>query len=1107
MRKIATLVCLSVIVALSVTSVCSSALAGETSPVLIVYNSSWTGDNDGDGTQDSLQVANYYAAKRGVPAANILGVACTTGVSTLYSAHDKFYSEMVTPIKAKLGDLGATNINIILLCYGVPMRTVQSSGGGICLDNALMGINYITEANNIGRRTNPYFETTPSFNSDKGHFSHSSYKFYGTEMYMVARVDGKTSQAPYSSMSLIDQAFYGERYIHGDSGYYKGNAYVDCRYGPFTDAGLAADPAVTSGSYGSYANADRNMAYAEHWFLGTGFPLKWETTGAEIGEQGAVYTDATPAMTAPNALFYGGWYNYMQYYDVWSWLPGSVACDLNSASLSTGGVRSGSGNSFGAAALERGATAVSGVIGEPYLSGHQRPNVLLYYIMQGYNFAEASTLSTPTIGWMPINVGDPLYTPMKSKTATLDTQNPALAAGFPRVSTNVDSGTRTVYLMVDQTSEPEVVKIELEYGFTASYGLKVGSGQGYWGSRAMVLTGLLGNSTYHYRLKLTDPVGNTTTTGDYTFTTGSVPNTAPTADDQTVVVEHDKSSPITLTASDPEGNALFYTVVSGPSSGTISAGSGAARSYTPNAGFSGTDTFTFKASDGALDSNVATVTVKVMPTEEVTLVLQDGLDGYAGTMDAEIYSSATSTNYGGATYIRTYHNGYRRLLVGFDLSGVPAGATISDAKLELYCYGYGYPSAGKSIPLYRVTRSWVEGTSNQDGCTYQEYDYTDHDASAGGDWTVAGGDYDATAAAEQNTDNVVPYNWLDWNIRDLTQAWADGTHANNGMLIRTISSSLAISYRSSEYTTDTTQRPKLTIKYFPAGVANQLPVAVADVSAPGYTVSVGTEVTLTGSASYDPDNSPSGGIQSYGWQQTLGPSVALDLTDDIHPVFTPSETGVYTFKLTVNDGAADSTDASSPNNTVTVTVETSVPTLLALIGDGTDATPEFSWTAVSGATKYEVWIWNTATGVNPEVNDNTLTGTSYTPGAGLTLGHKYGWVVRAYAGGKWGAWSVHKYFTVLPTAPTLLAPIGDGTDATPEFSWTAVSGATKYEVWIWNTATGVNPEVNDNTLTGTSYTPGAGLTLGHKYGWVVRAYAGGKWGAWSVHKYFTVLPE
>lgn len=40
-------------------------------------------------------------------------------------------------------------------------------------------------------------------------------------------------------------------------------------------------------------------------------------------------------------------------------------------------------------------------------------------------------------------------------------------------------------------------------------------------------------------------------------------------------------------------------------------GSGLARTYTPEAGFIGTDSFTFVANDGLVDSNVAQVSVSV----------------------------------------------------------------------------------------------------------------------------------------------------------------------------------------------------------------------------------------------------------------------------------------------------------------------------------------------------------------------------------------------------------------------------------------------------------------------------------------------------------------
>ncbi len=89
-------------------------------------------------------------------------------------------------------------------------------------------------------------------------------------------------------------------------------------------------------------------------------------------------------------------------------------------------------------------------------------------------------------------------------------------------------------------------------------------------------------------------------------------NVAPTATaPQPVTTAEDTPANITLTATDPNGDALTYTVVAQPAHGTLSGGTGAARVYTPAANYSGPDTFTFKANDGQADSNVATVSITV----------------------------------------------------------------------------------------------------------------------------------------------------------------------------------------------------------------------------------------------------------------------------------------------------------------------------------------------------------------------------------------------------------------------------------------------------------------------------------------------------------------
>ena len=63
---------------------------------------------------------------------------------------------------------------------------------------------------------------------------------------------------------------------------------------------------------------------------------------------------------------------------------------------------------------------------------------------------------------------------------------------------------------------------------------------------------------------------------------------------------------------DADGNPLTAVLVSGPSNGTLTLNANGSFSYTSNANFGGTETFTYRAKDSTLlQSNVATVTIAV----------------------------------------------------------------------------------------------------------------------------------------------------------------------------------------------------------------------------------------------------------------------------------------------------------------------------------------------------------------------------------------------------------------------------------------------------------------------------------------------------------------
>jgi hypothetical protein len=98
---------------------------------------------------------------------------------------------------------------------------------------------------------------------------------------------------------------------------------------------------------------------------------------------------------------------------------------------------------------------------------------------------------------------------------------------------------------------------------------------------------------------------------------GGDENQAPTAVDDSYTTPQDTTlsvdpSGVLSNDTDPEGDPLSSFLVSGPSSGTLEYFmSDGSFEYTPNAGFSGTDTFTYRANDGQADSNTATVTITV----------------------------------------------------------------------------------------------------------------------------------------------------------------------------------------------------------------------------------------------------------------------------------------------------------------------------------------------------------------------------------------------------------------------------------------------------------------------------------------------------------------
>ena len=125
-------------------------------------------------------------------------------------------------------------------------------------------------------------------------------------------------------------------------------------------------------------------------------------------------------------------------------------------------------------------------------------------------------------------------------------------------------------------------------------------------------------------------------------------NTAPTADDQTVGTSSDTPVAITLTGSDPEGDALSYTIETNPANGTLS-GTAPNLTYTPDPGYFGPDAFTFTVDDGELASSVATVTINVVNDNTAPVVADQGFSVAENSPNATVVGTVAASDADGDT--------------------------------------------------------------------------------------------------------------------------------------------------------------------------------------------------------------------------------------------------------------------------------------------------------------------------------------------------------------------------------------------------------------------------------------------------------------------------
>lgn len=204
-------------------------------------------------------------------------------------------------------------------------------------------------------------------------------------------------------------------------------------------------------------------------------------------------------------------------------------------------------------------------------------------------------------------------------------------------------------------------------------------------------------------------------------------------------------------------------------------------------------------------SESAQVTPTPTPPTEVTVSLVQGVNGYDGVRDTFIDKYAPATNMEGQSQvaIRPYRDDQgRATLLRFDLSRLPANATVLDAALTLHVNDRSningiYVGAYRMLRPWSVTETtWLSATQTALWAEPGALGAADHLADAA----------DALAIDTVNT-------WYTFTIPSLVQAWLDNPGQNYGIILQGASGG-AVEYRfSASEAPREDYRPSLTVRY------------------------------------------------------------------------------------------------------------------------------------------------------------------------------------------------------------------------------------------------------------------------------------------------------
>jgi len=399
-------------------------------------------------------------------------------------------------------------------------------------------------------------------------------------------------------------------------------------------------------------------------------------------------------------------------------------------------------------------------------------------------------------------------------------------------------------------------------------------------------------------------------------------------------------------STDPNGDSLTYTwsQVSGPVDVNLENATGSKADFVATK--AGRYVFMLTCSDGKASVNdTVSVTIQNVPP------VVDAGDDMTVSTDQEVVLHATGNDPNGDE-------------LTYQWSKVE-GPDVSLPSLNTQDIRVTFHNSGQYI--FSVTSSDGENTSSPDKVIVN-VNSINHapTANAGQDRDVSIDDkvvLDGSNSSDPDGD-VMTYSWeqvsgpaVELHDANAARPWFDACEEG------TLTFQLTVSDQEVASIPDTVQIRVVN--------GNHAPVADAgsDLNA-----TVGDTVVLDGSGSYDPDGD---GI-SYAWTQESGGSVELIHADTVEPSFTPTGSGVYTFRLEVSDAHVQAYDTV----TVTVSDKNNVPLadagedLVAATGDVVKLDGSSSYDPDGDEISY---IWTQVDGPRVTMDNPNSVSPSFTP--------------------------------------------------------------------------------------------------------------------------------